>query len=207
MAAPVSEGLDRREAARWRWSDTALDRLVEFGFNEAEVYRALLTPTVRRPGNARGTQVWTRGRIAAVVNPSAYVVVTIMDAYGARPTLRSVAMPQRVEPPPPIAAPEPERYPEPEQVADPREVKNMAERIRLLSAEHAKEVPRIPLHWLRQVCLPRLRDYPGRWARLLSAPYASVVDALVEQIRPVLTSEGDDIELTVRGPHIYGRSL
>lgn len=207
MAAPMtSERMDRREAEKWRWSDKALDRLAEHGFNENEAYFALLMPATRARGNSPGTQVWTRGRVSAVVDPVKRVVVTIMDAYGTRPSRQVVYTPPSPAPKEPLQPVKPEPEPTP-YVADAREVKNMAERIRLLNAEHPGEIPVVPERWLRVVCLTRLRDYPQRWARLLSAPLASVAEALVDQIRPVLTAEGDEIELTARGPHIYGRSL
>jgi hypothetical protein len=56
------------------------------------------------------------------------------------------------------------------------------------------------------VCMPRLWDYPNRWARLLVAPYPSVAEAMAQQIRAHFRSVDEDVEIAVRGPHIYGRS-
>jgi hypothetical protein len=205
--------MDRREAARWRLSNKALDRIAEYGFDEVDVYAAVLSPHTTNPGHTPGTVVRTRGNVSAVVDPETYVVITVMGAYGARPPLNQRAVyPDRVLTPVPPAppaktAPKPVVTEDEPYVHDVREIKNMAARIRLLSATHAEEVPDCPKYWLGSVCLPRMRDYPGRWARLVVAPYASVAQALAEQIGKQCQVHGDEVEIVVRGPHIYGRSL
>lgn len=209
MAAPVAYSraepeLDQREVSRWKWTSKAWDRFAEHPFTAREVMLAVLHPQTCEPGQSPGSERRQRGACVAVVDAEERLVITIMDALYATRRARP-SYPDRIVATvrPAIVAP-PERpsavvnAPRPK---DLRDIKNMAERIRLLSAAHSDTVPDVPSDWLHNVCLSRLRDYRDRWALILTAPYPSVAAEMARQVS-VAASE---LEITVSGVHVYAR--
>lgn len=198
---PVS--LDRTEAARWRWTNTALDRLAEHPFSELEVMTAVMHPAAIEQALQPALRIYRRGACGVVLDPESKVIITILDVLaGQRRPRRLVLAPPPAPPPPAVVKPAERRSEVAEQVpVDPRTVKNMAERIRLLNAEYSATVPAIVADWMPDVCLPRLRDYPGRWALVFVAPHTPAAQAWDAQIR----ESHSDLETAVRGVNIYAR--
>lgn len=209
MAAPVAYSraepeLDQREVSQWKWTSKAWDRFAEHPFTAREVMAAVLHPQTCEPGQNRGTERRQRGAVVVVVDPEERLVITIMDALYATRRARP-SYPDRIVATvrPAVVAP-PERSsavvnaPRPK---DLRDIKNMAERIRLLSAAHSDTVPDVPGDWVHNVCLSRLCDYRERWAVIAVAPYPSVAHAMAQRISEVAA----ELEIKVSGVQIYAR--
>lgn len=207
MAAPVTRAdveLDQREVAQWKWTSKAWDRFAEHPFSAREVMAAVLHPQARERGESPGSERRQRGACVVVVEPEERLVITIMDALyatrRARPTYpdRIVATVR----PAVVAPPErPSRVVNEPRPKDVRDIKNMAERIRLLSAAHSDTVPDVPSDWVHNVCMGRLRDYRERWAVILVAPFPSVARAMAQRV----SEAAAELEIKVSGVRIYAR--